>query len=54
MKTKTYQLQLTPAELETVANALYEKGAELEDDGNEGHPDAAVLYNALKQLRGQQ
>jgi len=51
---KIYHIKLTPGDLETLVDQLYEKGMELEDNGNEGDPTAAVLYSVAKQLRGQE
>jgi hypothetical protein len=49
MTTKT--ITLTDADLETLIELLNEKAMEIEDDGREGHPHAALLNNVARQLR---
>ena len=41
------------ADLEEFCELLEEKAMEIEDDGNEGDPRAAILWNAAKQIRKQ-
>lgn len=46
-------LDLTPTELERIANLIAEKGMEIQDEGNEGHPDARLTEKVYCQLISQ-
>jgi len=48
--TKIIPLDLTESELATLIDLLNEASMDLEDDGNEGNPDAELLNKVVKQL----
>lgn len=47
-----YTLTLTDSQFESFLNSIFEKAMELQDDGNDDDPNAAVLYLVAKQLKG--
>jgi hypothetical protein len=48
---KSITLRLADNEFSRLAGLLLEKAMEIEDDGNEGDPDAALLYRVAKLLK---
>ena len=45
---KTITITLSAEQMERLATLLADTASDIEDDGNEGHPDAALLWQVQK------
>ena len=47
-KMKTITITLSAEQMERLATLLADTASDIEDDGNEGHPDATLLWQVQK------
>ena len=47
-KMKTITITLSAEQMERLATLLADTASDIEDDGNEGHPDAKLLWQVQK------
>jgi hypothetical protein len=50
-KMKTITITLSAEQMERLATLLADTASDIEDDGNEGHPDAKLLWQVQKLAR---
>jgi hypothetical protein len=50
-KMKTITITLSAEQMERLATLLADTASDIEDDGNEGHPDARLLWQVQKLAR---
>ena len=50
-KMKTITITLSAEQMERLATMLADTASDIEDDGNEGHPDAKLLWQVQKLAR---
>jgi hypothetical protein len=50
-KMKTITITLSAEQMERLATLLADTASHIEDDGNEGHPDAKLLWQVQKLAR---
>jgi len=50
-KMKTITITLSAEQMERLATLLADTASDIEDDGNEGHPDALLLWQVQKLAR---
>jgi hypothetical protein len=48
---KTITITLSAEQMERLATLLADTASDIEDDGNEGHPDAKLLWQVQKLAR---
>ena len=50
-KMKTITITLSAEQMERLATLLADTASDIEDDGNDGHPDARLLWQVQKLAR---